>query len=99
MPSEYLDRIKKALKITYNHADSDITNKITSCMAKIKKWLGGYQFIYDAKDSVDISVNDLLENYVRYEWNDSGQYFESDYRSDIISCQLEVAKRAYKKNR
>lgn len=96
---QYVEVAKDRLNVTFGHKDSDIERMIIESMASIRKWVGPVVFNPDPKpeDYIAILVNDLLLNLVRYKWNGSGQYFIEEYRPDILSLQIEVAKNAYQK--
>lgn len=97
MPLQYLPIAKERLNITFGHKDNDLGRMIKESMASIQSWVGAITFDPDGDDIISVLSNELLLNLVRYKWNGSGQYFQQEHRSEILTLQLEVAKRAYSK--
>jgi len=95
MPDQYLIIVKDRLNITFGHKDDDVIRMISEGMASIRSWVGAITFALNPEhdDIVGILANELLLDLVRYKWNGSGQYFQQEHRSNILTLQLEVAKR------
>lgn len=97
MPLRYVEIAKDRLNITFGHKDDDLERMIKESMASIQSWVGVITFDPNGDDIISVLSNELLLNLVRYKWNGSGQYFQQEHRSEILTLQLEVAKRAYSK--
>lgn len=80
-----LDKLKSKLKITWDDEDKlllDILNQ------------GKYYFETVTAAEIDFKNNllaeTLLMDYARYSYNNSLEYFEENFKSQILSLQFEV---------
>lgn len=88
---ELISDVKKRLKITWEHQDQEIEEMIEEGIAYLQSKVGELPFSKSDKSDLAFISRKLLKDYVRYEWNGSGAYFETDYRSDLLNLQLVAA--------
>ena len=91
MPTDYLQSVKKYLRVTFDESDDHILELIADAMASIKGMVYPL-LVFNAEPSepYDADVNALLKDYVRYAWNGSTQYFEVDYGPKITRLSLQI---------
>ena len=90
---ELLRRVKQRLKVTYDESDEEIGYYIQDGKAFINARTDGVRFDLSSDDTVEVLAISMLMNYIRYAWNGTTMFFGTDYLSDILTLQLEVAMR------
>lgn len=78
-----LQEVKAYLKITWHDEDDIITNLIDRGKARLNE-LAGAELDFDNPGL----AKDLLLDYCRYSYNNASEYFEENYRAEILRLQL-----------
>ena len=81
-----LDELKDVLGITGTDQDAAINKIILRGTAKIEG-LAGVPLDF----TVEGAPKFLLLNYCRYDYNNAPEYFEENFKSEILRMQLQVA--------
>lgn len=79
-----IEKLKKYLSITWE--DDDIDNRLEELLEQSKTSLNsliGVELDYEDKE-----LEELLFNRVRYAYNNSIEYFEENFHSQILRIQL-----------
>lgn len=79
-----IEKLKKYLNITWE--DDDIDNRLEELLEQSKTSLNsliGVELDYEDKE-----LEELLFNRVRYAYNNSIEYFEENFHSQILRIQL-----------
>lgn len=80
-----IEKLKKYLSITWE--DDDIDNRLEELLEQSKTSLNsliGVELDYEDKE-----LEELLFNRVRYAYNNSIEYFEENFKSEILRLQLQ----------
>ncbi len=88
-----LDEVKDALGITGTDQDAALNKIILRGTAKIEG-LAGLTLDF----TVEGSPKFLLLNYCRYDYNNAPEYFEENFKSDILRMQIQSAVIDYNTN-
>ncbi len=78
-----LDKVKAYLKITWDDEDPHIQDIIERGKARLNE-LAGTELNYDSPGL----AQDLLLDYCRYSYNNAAEYFEENFREQILRLQL-----------
>jgi hypothetical protein len=78
-----LDKVKDYLKITWGDEDTAITDLITRGKRKLEE-LAGAELDFETEGL----ARSLLLDYVRYAYNNASEYWEENFRFDILRLQL-----------
>ena len=78
-----LDKVKAYLKITWDDEDTAITDLITRGKKKLEE-LAGAELDFDTEGL----ARALLFDYCRYAYNNASEYFEENFRHEILRLQL-----------
>jgi len=78
-----LDKVKAYLKITWDDEDTAITDLITRGKEKLEE-LAGAELDFDTEGL----ARALLFDYCRYAYNNASEYFEENFRHEILRLQL-----------
>lgn len=85
-----LDEIKEYLRITGEDEDNIINAAILRGKAKLEG-LTGTPLDYE----VEGLAKSLLFDFCRYSYNNAAEFFEENFRSEILRLQLQSAVSAY----
>lgn len=80
-----LKQLKEALNITWNDSDEALTNCLNRGEDFLKSLSG------TEPDFNKGLANVLLLNYARYDFNNAAEYFEENFKSEILRFQFEEA--------
>lgn len=80
-----LEAMKRYLKITWNDEDEDILSIIDRAKAKLNDLVGA-ELDYEAEGP----ARSLLFDYCRYIYNNAAEYFEENFKHEIVRLQLKV---------
>lgn len=83
---DILESVKSYLRITWKSEDYELERMIERGKAQIQR-LTGTTIDFD-KDPV---AQDLLLDYCRYSYNNALEYFEENFRSQILALQIHEA--------
>lgn len=83
-----LDTVKSNLKITWDTEDEELQKMIDRGVALIEERVG-----HSMDFEKNLVAQSLLLNYVRYEYNNSVEFFEGNFASEILSLQINEAVR------
>lgn len=83
-----LSMVKDYLKITWDHEDQSIVDMITRGQKRLESLTG------TTLDYSDETIQDLLLDYCRYSYNNALEYFEENFKGDILRLQLQEAVKA-----
>lgn len=78
-----LDKVKNYLKITWDDEDTAITDLITRGKKKLEE-LAGAELDFETEGQ----ARSLLFDFVRYAYNNASEYFEENYKAEILRLQL-----------
>lgn len=78
-----LEAIKSYLKITWNDEDGAITGLINRGKAKLQELVGA-----ELDFEQEGEARSLLFDFVRYAYNNASEYFEENFREEILRLQL-----------
>ena len=78
-----LQEIKNYLKITWDDEDATITELINRGKAKLNELVGA-ELDFEAEGL----PRSLLFDFVRYAYNNASEYFEENFRKEILRLQL-----------
>lgn len=78
-----LEEIKNYLKITWDDEDVEIEGLINRGKAKLNELVGA-ELDFDTEGH----ARSLLFDFVRYAYNNATEYFEENFRSEILRLQL-----------
>lgn len=78
-----LQKVKDYLKITWNDEDTAITDLITRGKKQLEG-LAGAELDFDTEGL----ARALLFDYCRYAYNNASEYFEENFRHEILRLQL-----------
>ena len=78
-----LEEVKSYLKITWNDEDMAITGLLDRGKAKLQELVGA-ELDFEAEGQ----VRSLLFDFVRYAYNNASEYFEENFREEILRLQL-----------
>lgn len=78
-----LQKVKAYLKITWDDEDTAITDLITRGKKKLEE-LAGAELDFDTEGL----ARALLFDYCRYAYNNASEYFEENFRHEILRLQL-----------
>lgn len=78
-----LDDAKQYLKITWDDEDSVLTTLINRGKAKLNMLIGA-ELDFEAEGQ----ARSLLFDFVRYAYNNASEYFEENFREEILRLQL-----------
>lgn len=78
-----LEEVKSYLKITWDDEDGFITSLIDRGKAKLNE-LAGAELDFETEGQ----ARSLLFDYVRYAYNNASEYFEENFRAEILRLQL-----------
>ena len=78
-----LQEIKNYLKITWDDEDDFLTSLITRGQTKLQE-LAGAELDFE----VEGQARSLLFDFVRYAYNNASEYFEENFREEILRLQL-----------
>lgn len=81
-----LQEVKDYLKITWNDEDSNITGIIARGKACLND-LVGVELDYESEGQ----PKSLLLDYCRYAYNNALEYFEENFKREILRLQLKVS--------
>lgn len=81
-----LPKIKKHLRITWDHQNDDVQDIIIEGIDYIESIAGPCDFERGLAFT-------LLKDYCRYHWNGSISFFESNYRHMLLNLQLSNAQK------
>ena len=84
-----IEKVKRYLRITWTSEDTDIDNMIERGKRRIET-LTGTAIDFDT----DLVAQDLLFDYCRYSYNNATEYFEDNFRSEILALQIHEAIKA-----
>jgi len=80
-----LEIIKNYLKITWDDEDSFVTDLIERGKKKLEE-LTGVELDFDSEGL----ARSLLLDYCRYTYNNASEYWEENFRHEILRLQLQV---------
>lgn len=80
-----LQEIKDILKITWNDEDTTLQGMITRGQNYLNE-LAGANLDY----ATEGQPKSLLVNYCRYDYNNALEYFEENFRKEILRLQLKT---------
>lgn len=80
-----LETVKSYLRITWNDEDAALSSMIERGQAHLND-LSGVQLNFD----VEGPARSLLLDYCRYVYNNASEYFEENYRKEILRLQLKA---------
>ncbi len=80
-----LAKVKTYLRITWHDEDSAIADLIDRGKAKLKE-LAGADLDFDTEGL----ARSLLFDYCRYAYNNASEYWEENFRHEILRLQLQV---------
>jgi hypothetical protein len=78
-----LEKVKDYLRITWDDEDTAITDLITRGKRKLEE-LAGAELDFETEGL----ARSLLLDYVRYAYNNASEYWEENFRFDILRLQL-----------
>jgi len=78
-----LEAVKSYLKITWNDEDDVIAGLINRGKAKLQELVGA-ELDFEAEGQ----ARSLLFDFVRYAYNNASEYFEENFREEILRLQL-----------
>ena len=78
----HLDKIKRSLKITWIEDDEELLSIIEEGISFLEARAGKLDFI------TNFQAFKLLKEYCRYAWAGNSNFFESDYRHEILNLQI-----------
>lgn len=78
-----LEAVKSYLKITWNDEDVAITGLINRGKAKLQELVGA-----ELDFEQEGEARSLLFDFVRYAYNNASEYFEENFREEILRLQL-----------
>lgn len=78
-----LQEVKAYLKITWDDEDFHIQNIINRSKARLNELVGA-ELDFDSSGL----AQDLLLDYCRYSYNNAVEYFEENFREQILRLQL-----------
>lgn len=81
-----LESVKKYLRITWKSEDDDIERMIERGKSQIER-LTGTSIDFEE----DLVAQDLLFDYCRYSYNNALEYFEDNFKSQILALQIHEA--------
>lgn len=81
-----LDSVKRYLRITWKSEDDDLEKMIERGKAQIER-LTGTSIDFEE----DLVAQDLLLDYCRYSYNNALEYFEDNFKSQILALQIHEA--------
>lgn len=84
--SEFLEKVKKYLPITWNEEDENINNLIEEAKQYLSKKAGT-----EIDFNKDLVALGLLKDYCRYTRNFSGEYFEQNFIEKVLDMQIKYA--------
>ena len=86
--SDLFKIVKDHLRITWDYEDDKIVQTIAEAKAKIEIVAGATDF------SKDFAIM-ILKNCSRYYWDGSAEFFEENFRRELIQLQLYNARHPY----
>jgi len=78
-----LNDIKKYLKITWDDENTEIESLINRGKSKLNELMGA-----ELDFETEGHARSLLFDFVRYAYNNATEYFEENFRSEILRLQL-----------
>lgn len=81
-----LQEVKDKLRIIDNDEDANIQRIIDQGKAYLNDLIGG-----ELNFEESLNVRALLLEYCRYEYNNAKDYFEENFKSEILRLQLKFA--------
>lgn len=81
-----LQELKAYLKITWNEEDTDLDEFITSGKSYLEE-IAGVSIDFNK----DFSSKQLLKDYCRYAYNHSLEYFETNFKRELLKLSLREA--------
>ena len=80
---DLLEQVKSYLKVTWDDEDALIENYINRGKAKLNELVGA-----ELDFETEGHARSLLFDFVRYAYNNATEYFEENFRSEILRLQL-----------
>lgn len=80
---DLLEQIKQYLKVSWDDEDTLIENYINRGKAKLNELVGA-----ELDFETEGHARSLLFDFVRYAYNNATEYFEENFRSEILRLQL-----------
>jgi len=80
---DLLEQVKSYLKVTWDDEDTDITRLINRGKGKLQALVGA-----ELDFETEGQARSLLFDYCRYAYNNASEYFEENFRSEILRLQL-----------
>lgn len=88
-----LEKVKEALRITWDEEDTRLAEMIERAKADLND-LVGTELDY----SQPSPAQTLILNRVRYDYNNAIEYFEENFQAEIIRLQLQIGVQEMKKD-
>lgn len=85
-----LEDLKEHLKITWDDEDKKL-NKLIQRGKDYLNDLAGVELDFES----ETSVKSLLLDYCRYSYNNATEYFEENFKRDLLRLQLKSAVSSY----
>lgn len=82
---DLLEQIKQYLKVSWDDEDALIENYINRGKAKLNELVGA-----ELDSETEGYARSLLFDFVRYAYNNATEYFEENFRSEILRLQLMI---------
>lgn len=89
-----LEELKKELKITWNDEDSKLERILKSGKLYLENDIVGTKLDFENNES----NKTLLFNYCRYCYYNTLEYFEENFRSQLVTLQLKSAVNMFEEN-
>ena len=81
--ADYLEELKSALHVRHNHDDENLKNLIRRGHVRIQSYCGDFPLDNELG-------RDLVYEYVRFVYNNQGEWFYQSYHAELITLQLSL---------
>lgn len=82
-----LQEFKNKMHISHNE-DDNLKDLLSSSISFIRRKCGDFDL--EGKKDTDVSAKELVLERARYSYNDAVEYFEDNFKSEILSLQLDI---------